>query len=420
MQRAAAGLAAVCAGPARPRCTARRVVLLVGSGDNGGDALYAGARLARRGARVEAVLAGSRTHAGGAGGPPRGRAAAVAGRGRRSTAAELDRRRAGRASAATGALREPYAPARRGRQRRARPGRRGGRAQRRGREQRAGGRARPSRRSADGDLGGPQDRACSSIPARGYAGRVELVDIGLGPYLPGPRRGRADPRRRRRRCCRGPAHESDKYRRGVVGIAAGSDRYTGAAVLAVGGALRAGAGMVRYAGPGRAGGAGARPLARGRHHELRPGACDRRGRPRAGVGARPRARHRRLGARAGRQRCWPSDVPVLVDADGLTLVAKDRALLRRTAPVLITPHAGELSRLLECRPGARSRRRGLEHVRAGGGGAGRDRAAQGLDHGRGRGGPAGAGQPHRHARGWPPAAPATCSSGSRARCWPRA
>ena len=33
-----------------------RVVLLVGSGDNGGDALYAGARLARRGAGVSAVL----------------------------------------------------------------------------------------------------------------------------------------------------------------------------------------------------------------------------------------------------------------------------------------------------------------------------------------------------------------------------
>src|SRR4051812_32068982 len=32
------------------------VVLLIGSGSNGGDALYAGARLARRGARVRAVL----------------------------------------------------------------------------------------------------------------------------------------------------------------------------------------------------------------------------------------------------------------------------------------------------------------------------------------------------------------------------
>ena len=45
MQRAAAGLAAVCAGLV-PRVYGSRVVVLAGSGDNGGDALYAGARLA--------------------------------------------------------------------------------------------------------------------------------------------------------------------------------------------------------------------------------------------------------------------------------------------------------------------------------------------------------------------------------------
>ncbi len=41
-----------------------------------------------------------------------------------------------------------------------------------------------------------------------------------------------------------------------------------------------------------------------------------------------------------------TDVPVLVDADGLTVLAAHRELLRRPAPVLITPHAGELARLL--------------------------------------------------------------------------
>ena len=55
MQRAAAGVAARCAlllgGP-----YGARVTLLVGAGDNGGDALFAGARLARRGARVDAIL----------------------------------------------------------------------------------------------------------------------------------------------------------------------------------------------------------------------------------------------------------------------------------------------------------------------------------------------------------------------------
>ena len=61
MQRAAAGLASVCAGLAG-RMYGARVVVLAGSGDNGGDALYAAARLARRGAVVLAVAAGSRVH----------------------------------------------------------------------------------------------------------------------------------------------------------------------------------------------------------------------------------------------------------------------------------------------------------------------------------------------------------------------
>src|SRR3954470_3434550 len=54
MQRAAAGLAAAIV-DLLGGAYGRRVLLLVGSGDNGGDALYAGAMLARRGARVEAV-----------------------------------------------------------------------------------------------------------------------------------------------------------------------------------------------------------------------------------------------------------------------------------------------------------------------------------------------------------------------------
>src|SRR5690349_6199422 len=58
-------LAAACA-DLLGRVYGRRVALLVGSGDNGGDALYAGARLARRGAGVTAVLlAPGRAHAGG-------------------------------------------------------------------------------------------------------------------------------------------------------------------------------------------------------------------------------------------------------------------------------------------------------------------------------------------------------------------
>ena len=68
MGRAAAGLASICAALLRREpgyVYGARVVVLAGSGDNGGDALYAGARLARRGAAVTAIAAGSRVHPGG-------------------------------------------------------------------------------------------------------------------------------------------------------------------------------------------------------------------------------------------------------------------------------------------------------------------------------------------------------------------
>ncbi|HEX2176480.1 MAG TPA: NAD(P)H-hydrate epimerase, partial [Nocardioidaceae bacterium] len=69
MQRAAAGLAAACAdllAGLRGTVYGARVGVLAGSGDNGGDALYAGARLARRGGHVDAVLVSpEKAHAGG-------------------------------------------------------------------------------------------------------------------------------------------------------------------------------------------------------------------------------------------------------------------------------------------------------------------------------------------------------------------
>src|SRR3954452_4356644 len=64
MQRAAAGLAAAVV-DLLGSAYGRRVLLLVGSGDNGGDALWAGAALARRGAHVEAWLLGGTAHEGG-------------------------------------------------------------------------------------------------------------------------------------------------------------------------------------------------------------------------------------------------------------------------------------------------------------------------------------------------------------------
>ncbi|MEV0623253.1 NAD(P)H-hydrate dehydratase [Nonomuraea sp. NPDC050404] len=354
MQRAAVGLAAVCA-DLLGRVYGKRVVLLVGSGDNGGDALYAGERLARRGARVGAVLAGSRTHEAGL------RALRRAG-GRVVEASEIER--AGLiidglvGIGATGALREPYA---------------------RLAEQANAARGAvvavdvPSGVDASsGQVEGAAVRAGVTVtmgayktgllvdPGASAAGKVVLVDIGLGPHLPDPDVaaltggdvGRLLPR---------PGEESDKYRRGVLGVAAGSDLFTGAAVLAVGGALRGGAGMVRYAGREA-------PVAQVRSHWpeavvtlLAEPSIEQVGRVQAwvlgpGLGTDDWAHE--LAARV-----LASDVPVLIDADGLTLVASDRALLRRSAPVLITPHAGELARLIRAdRADIEAAR--LEHVRA--------------------------------------------------------
>src|SRR2546430_13502218 len=56
MQRAATGLATRCAHLLDGNLYGARILLLVGAGNNGGDALYAGARLAKRGARVQALL----------------------------------------------------------------------------------------------------------------------------------------------------------------------------------------------------------------------------------------------------------------------------------------------------------------------------------------------------------------------------
>src|SRR6476620_2674320 len=61
MQRAAAGLASAVSDLLGATYGAR-VLLLVGPGDNGGDALHAGAMLARRGAGVEAVLVADSFH----------------------------------------------------------------------------------------------------------------------------------------------------------------------------------------------------------------------------------------------------------------------------------------------------------------------------------------------------------------------
>ncbi|MFJ8569994.1 NAD(P)H-hydrate epimerase [Streptomyces sp. NPDC093514] len=324
MQRAAAGLAAACAGLLRRRrggVYGARVVLLVGPGDNGGDALYAGARLARRGAGVTAVpMDPERMH-------PAALAALLAAGGRLAPAVPQ------RADLVLDGLlgiggRGGLRPAAAALVERIPPG------------------APvvavdlPSGVDADtGEVAGPAVTADVTVtfgaykpgllidPGASRAGAVHLVDIGL--ELPPPEveaLQHADvagllPE---------PTASSDKYRRGVVGIVAGSAQYPGAAVLAVAGALRGGAGAVRYVGP-----AADAVLARYPETLIGPG------RVQAWV-VGPGLGEGRAGEVA---ELLAGDAAVLVDADGLR--GLDPAALRaRSAPTLLTPHAGEAAALL--------------------------------------------------------------------------
>ncbi|MGW3038847.1 NAD(P)H-hydrate dehydratase [Kitasatospora sp. NPDC001159] len=338
MQRAAAGLAATCARlltRRRGRVYGSRVVVLAGSGDNGGDALYAGAALARRGARVTAVLlAPQKAHRGGL--------AALRAYGGRVTA----EREVGLADfscadlvldgivgiGGRGGLRpeaEPYA-----------------RAERRGTVVAV---DLPSGVEADtGEVPGAALRADVTVcfgtykpgllidPGASYAGALQLVDIGL--ELPEPdvtALQHADVAA----LLPLPGAESDKYRRGVVGVAAGSATYPGAALLAVAGALRGGAGAVRYVGT-----AAEEVVRRFPETLVTEGGPAGAGRVQAwvvGPGGGEGARQVLAEALAG-------DVPVLVDADGLTELGRlgPEALAGRTAPTLLTPHTGEAARLL--------------------------------------------------------------------------
>jgi hydroxyethylthiazole kinase-like uncharacterized protein yjeF len=348
MSRAAAGLTSVCA-RLLGQVYGARVVILAGSGDNGGDALFAGARLAARGAAVTAIATASRLHEAGAA------ALRSAGGTIRPAAADLDRSDLDRADliidgllgiGGRGGLREPAATL----------------AARTGRA-RAGGAVvvavdLPSGVDADtGVVAGAAIQADVTVtfgtwkpgllidPGAGRAGAAELIDIGLRD-LPAPAVAAlqaADiaallPR---------PGAESDKYRRGVLGLLAGSQRYTGAAVLATGSAIHGGAGMVRLL--------SAQPALT---------AALQRWPEAVTTVADPDAPAKSVET-AGQVQAWAAgpgmgtddgaagllaavlatDTPALVDADGITILAGHRELLDRSAPTLITPHAGELARL---------------------------------------------------------------------------
>jgi hydroxyethylthiazole kinase-like uncharacterized protein yjeF len=336
MQRAAAGLAVACV-RRLPRVYGSDVVLLVGGGDNGADALWAGTRLARRGARVTAVVTREPR--------PDALAAVLAAGGRVGGMDDVDDADLvvdGLVGiGGTGALRPPVAAL----------------AERsRGLDVVAV--DLPSGVDADtGAVAGNAVTATTTVtfgtykpgllvgPGREHAGDLVLVDIGLEPYLPD-----ADIEQLTdvdvAALLPVAGERSDKYGRGVVGVAAGSQTYTGAAVLAVGAAVRAGAGMVRFAGAPHA-------AEQVRTHWPEVVVTEATG---SDVVAAGRVQAWVVGpglgtddaAAATVEAVLAQDVPVLVDADGLTLLAENpQWLSRRTAPTVLTPHDREFARFRE-------------------------------------------------------------------------
>jgi hydroxyethylthiazole kinase-like uncharacterized protein yjeF len=335
MQRAATGLATVCL-RLLGRAHGTRVTLLVGGGNNGGDALFAGAQLAGRGARVTAVLLdAARAHPAGlaalrrAGGRTTGpdgdhgldRAdvvldgiVGIGGRGGlRPDAARL----AERAAAGPGLTVAVDVPS-----------------------------------GVDADTGAVEGAAFAAVhtvtfgavkpglvvgEGRGFAGTVHLVDIGLGPHLAPARASQltdADVAAH----LQPPGPADDKYSRGVLGVVAGSAAYPGAGVLCTGAALRTRPGLVRHA--GAAGDAvratwpeaivtDGRPRDAGRVQAWVVG-------PGAGTGD---------DARDVLAEVLATDLPVVLDADALTLAAREPDLVRgRAAPTVLTPHDREFAR----------------------------------------------------------------------------
>jgi hydroxyethylthiazole kinase-like uncharacterized protein yjeF len=160
-------------------------------------------------------------------------------------------------------------------------------------------------------------------PAAAACGVVHLVDLGLDlPPAPVEALQAADVAA----LLPTPGGADQKYTRGVVGVRAGSQTYPGAAVLCTSGAASGLVGMVRYDGS-------AADAVRARHPEVV--ASD--GRVQAwvvGSGGDADAEQALADALADR-------VPTVVDADALQHVR------RGPADLVLTPHAGELARMLD-------------------------------------------------------------------------
>ncbi|HLS49312.1 MAG TPA: NAD(P)H-hydrate dehydratase, partial [Actinomycetaceae bacterium] len=346
MKRAAFGLAVAVRRAMRRHGLARDagILLLVGAGNNGGDALYAGAVLAGWGRAVTAVLTAGRAHH------------------RALRAAQRAGVRCHDGADATELAAAPvWVDGLSGIG--VRPGPRPELAAviSRWEERRA---AQlplviavdvPSGIGVDtGELPGPVLRADHTVtmgglkpgllmpPAALAAGEVDVVDLGLDLRGAAPVARRIDARAVARLIPRAQAHDH-KYTRGVLGLLTGSRHYPGAAVLSAAGALATGIGMVRYEGPREAA-----DLVLRAHPEVVLGA----GRCQAwamGSGVDPADEARAAEIRTAAATAQAEGTPLVLDAGAIQL-----APAAMSPTTVLTPHAGELAALLSARGEPRS------------------------------------------------------------------
>jgi ADP-dependent NAD(P)H-hydrate dehydratase / NAD(P)H-hydrate epimerase len=224
--------------------------------------------------------------------------------------------------------------------------------------------------ASTGEVEGPAVRALATAtfaagkpglyvnPGKEHAGDVRVIEIGIPPGAPGDPRAaligdavlREIPRRR---------GNTTKFSSGHVLVAGGSRGLTGAPVLAASAAMRAGAGYVTCCVP-----ASQQPILATHLLEVMTRALAEDDGAHVVAGAQEvlDASERGgslivgpgLGRTAGAQEfartiVRSSGVPVLLDADGLNAHAERLGDLRDAgAPLVLTPHDGELGRLLGC------------------------------------------------------------------------
>jgi ADP-dependent NAD(P)H-hydrate dehydratase / NAD(P)H-hydrate epimerase len=335
MRRAAYGLATAIIAEVIARTggvAGRRVCAVVGSGDNGGDALWAATFLRRRGAAADAILLKpERTH-------QKGLAAFRKAGGRivNSVAESTDLVIDGVVGiSGSGPLRPDAAKVFEAVDAKAIP---------------VVAVDIPSGIDvATGAITGPAVHAALTVTFGGLkpvhaladCGRVRLVDIGLDlPETDVFGFEAADVAAR----WPVPGPDDDKYTQGVTGVMAGSSTYPGAAVLCTGAAVAATSGMVRYAGSAHSEVLAHWPEVIASHTPISAG------RVQAWV-VGPGLGTDDTGAAA----LWfalNTDLPVLIDADALTILAAHPDMVNgRRAPTLLTPHAGEFARLAGAPPG---------------------------------------------------------------------